>query len=338
MAGASNCSACSKPLPRDGRVMRCASCSLVSHIGKVCSGIADSTFTSMGETKRGAWLCRSCRSAGRSQPGTPASPKIPEGDNAMPASNLSSILEELKLMKASMDSLRQLPTKVDALLALRPVVEAVRETMMGVQESMDFLSAKYDALLAAVAANDQAVHEVQAEVSDLRGHVHEQAKEIQALKEELNASEQYSRLPNLEIHGLPHLPREDLGVGIVDLARRVGILDFHPSEVAAVHRLPGKKNEAPPVLVRFQSVTGKKKWMAVRARLHELSQDGSMPRLYFNDNLTRINKELFWMARSRARESHFKFVWVRDGSIFAKKDETSRVIRITRHTDIEKIV
>ncbi|CAN7983422.1 unnamed protein product [Ixodes hexagonus] len=177
MGGASNCSACSKPLPRDGRVMRCSSCSLVFHIGKGCSGIADSTFTSMGETRRGAWLCRSCRSAGRSQPGTPASPKIPEGDNDMLPSKLSSILEELKLMKASMDSLRQLPTKVDALLSLRPVVEAVRETMMGVQESMDFLSAKYDALLAAVAANDQAVHEVQAEVSDLRAlPVHEQAR------------------------------------------------------------------------------------------------------------------------------------------------------------------
>lgn len=241
-------------------------------------------------------------------------------------------------MRAAVDSLRQLPPKVDSLLALRPVVEEVKETIRGVQASMDFLSAQYDTLLAAVTANDQAVHEVRAEVTELRGHVNEQAREIQALKEELNTSEQYSRLPNLEIHGLPQRPHENLGEIIADIARRVGVSDFQPSDVVAVHRLPSGRSETPPVLVRFQSVGGKKKWMAARGRLHALSQGSSLPRLYFNDNLTRLNRELFWMARSRAKEMHFKFVWVRDGNIFAKKDEAGRAIRIFRQADLEKIV
>ncbi|KAG0416597.1 hypothetical protein HPB47_006282 [Ixodes persulcatus] len=111
------------------------------------------------------------------------------------------------------------------------IVEELKETIRGVQTSMEFFSAQYDTLLAAVTANDQVINEVRAEVTELRGHMHEQAKEIQALKEELNANEQYSRLPILEIHCLPQRPQEQLGEIIADIVRNAGISDFQPSEL-----------------------------------------------------------------------------------------------------------
>lgn len=43
---------------------------------------------------------------------------------------------------------------------------------------MELFSAQYNTLLAAVTANDQVINEVRAEVMELRGHMHEQAKEI----------------------------------------------------------------------------------------------------------------------------------------------------------------
>ncbi|EEC01587.1 hypothetical protein IscW_ISCW001664 [Ixodes scapularis] len=93
--------------------------------------------------------------------------------------------------------------------------------------------------------------------------MHEQAREIQALKEELNIDERYSRLPNLEIHGLTQRPREHLGEIIADIARKAGVSDFQPSDLVAAHLLPSGKSENPPVLIRFQSVGGKKKCMVV---------------------------------------------------------------------------
>lgn len=89
---------------------------------------------------------------------------------------------------------------------------------------------------------------------------------------------------------------------------------------------PEWKKRTPPVLVRFQPVGGKKKWMTACGRLHALSKGSSLQRLYFNGNLTRLYRELFWMAHSHAREMHLKFVWVRDVNVFAKMDKKGRPI------------
>lgn len=64
----------------------------------------------------------------------------------------------------------------------------------------------------------------------------------------------------------------------------------------------------------------------------------TFPRLYFNENLTRTNRELFRFARVRGKEKGFKFIWTGNGKILAKKCEGAPVIRIDKLSDLEKIV
>lgn len=44
------------------------------------------------------------------------------------------------------------------------------------------------------------------------------------------------------------------------------------------------------------------------------------------------------MVRDRARAKQYKFTWVKTGKLFAKKSESSPVVRIYRIADLEKIV
>lgn len=78
--------------------------------------------------------------------------------------------------------------------------------------------------------------------------------------------------------------------------------------------------------------------MAKRGTLRLLSQKGCLPKLYFSDNLTRTNKELFWQARQKGKAQGYKFVWVKRAKIFAKKSENSELVRINQLADIDKIV
>lgn len=44
------------------------------------------------------------------------------------------------------------------------------------------------------------------------------------------------------------------------------------------------------------------------------------------------------MVRERARAKQYKYTWVKNGKLFAKKADTSSLVRIHRLADLEKII
>lgn len=335
------CTACNKSIINDGRHMSCSDCKSNYHLGQSCSGIADKTFITMGQTKREKWKCRACRGkdgqVGASEPKLSSSS---EGIGLL-SSQLTAMnekLEGLLSLKGSVDSLMTLSAKLNELLALKPIVESLRETVNGLQHSMDFFSADYDRLLKLATTNEQNGKALQTELSHLKSTVEAQASEIQEMRVALNDNEQHSRLPNLEVHGLPVSPHEDLMSFAETLSKKLKISNFQKSDILALHRLPAKYAKNPPILIKFASVHMKESWMAARGTLRSLGQDSSLPRLYLNDNLTHANKELFWRARQKGKEQGYKFVWVTRAKIYAKKAVGSPPVRINSSLDLEKIL
>lgn len=52
--------------------------------------------------------------------------------------------------------------------------------------------------------------------------------------------------------------------------------------------------------------------------------------IYLNDQITYNNRQLLWIAKTKANEARWKFVWVKNGNIFARKKENSSPIIINR--------
>lgn len=335
-----DCIVCSKPVPRDGRSLKCSDCGFPYHLGQACSGISESTFKSMSAANKEKWRCRTCRT-GDARSGASASGHCEHDDASGFGAQLAAVnqkLNHLVSLKASVDTLLQLPAKVDHLLALKPTVDKLSETISEVKESIGFFSAKYDSLLSSVTSNEQTIRGLQSEVSSLKVNVSDQASQIQRLQLEMNDAEQYTRLPNMEIHGLPCFPNENLEKSVHDIAQKLGLSAFQPSDILAVHRLSSRRDRTPDVIVKFASVKAKDKWMAARGRLRSLHESGDLPRLFLNDNLTRTNKALFWQTRTRGKEKRYRFIWVKNGKIFAKKDEGHPLIRVNCVADVDKIV
>ncbi|KAG0415198.1 hypothetical protein HPB47_007646 [Ixodes persulcatus] len=252
--------------------------------------------------------------------------------------DMNNKLKELLTLKGSVDSLQSLSLQLNELLSLKRLVESLKETVNGIQQSIDFLSAYYDRILKLATTNEQKGKALQDEVSQLKSTVQQQANELQEIRGALNDNEQHSRLANLEVHGLAVSPGEDLMSFATNLAERLKISHFDKAHILAIHRLPVKREKTPPILIRFTSVSMKESWMGARGALRSLTQDGSFPKLYLNDNLTRANKELFWQARQRGKERGYKFVWVSRAKIYAKKAEGCVPIRVNHLIDIEKII
>lgn len=324
------CVACSKALPLDGKLLTCSACNGAYHLGKSCSAVAEGTFTKMTTVKRETWLCQPCRSAVAKQPCTDSNP----GD--------ASIAQQFTAVNKKLDQLRStvelLAGKVEELLAFKATGEKVAESVAEIQSSIDFLSSKYDTVLSTVTAGQAAVAELRSQTESLSATVVSQAALIDKLSSDLNDLEQYSRRSNFEIHGLPRKPNEDLTSVISDLAGALNISEFKTADISTVHRLPSRGDSIPPVIVQMHNVTAKEKWLSARRLLPRLVQDGLFPRLYFNDNLSRANRELFRLARSKGKEKNFRFVWTRDGKVLAKKSEGAPLIRVQKMSDLERIV
>ncbi|KAG0437251.1 hypothetical protein HPB47_017531 [Ixodes persulcatus] len=176
---------------------------------------------------------------------------VPQSESASFSSQLTIVnnkLDQLLSLKGSVDTLLQLPAKVEELLAVKFAVQAVEKSITEVLDSIAFQSAQYDSLLKKVSDNESTVTKLQTEVGNLKSSLSAQSQEIKLLRAELNNSEQFSRQPNLEIHGFPCSPNENLPSVLGDIAQKIGIPEFQTSEIHTVHRLPSTRGATPVIL------------------------------------------------------------------------------------------
>lgn len=328
------CIACQNALPDDGRFMKCSDCNYFYHLGQNCSGIAPNTFTTMGQGKRDVWVCKTCRASKKRQVPTSQSDGVTEVER--PESE-SAVLSELRSIRKSLEMLPALHEKVDSLLLLKGEFAGLSAQVHDLEGSVSFMSSQYDTVLAQSKGCHEQVSRCSKEVDDLKTVVHEQAAQIERLHDQLNDTEQYSRRANLEIHGMPVEQEEDLQQKLSHLADKLNLSDFSASDVLSVHRLPSKRDTTPTILVRFASVRCTEMWLGARGQLRVLHQSGALPKLFFNENLTKRNRDLFWHARTAATANDYNFCWVKSGKIYAKKTENAPLLRIVKIADIAKI-
>ncbi|KAH9379571.1 hypothetical protein HPB48_023030 [Haemaphysalis longicornis] len=141
----------------------------------------------------------------------------------------------------------------------------------------------------------------------------------------------------MEIHGLKMGVNENLSEWIEKLAHMHEVPNFSTDDIVAIHGLPAKQGAIPTVLVRFASVALRETWFGLRGKLRELHDSDVIRKLFFNENLTRANRCLVWLARVAAKANGYKFAWVRGGTIFVKEFEDAPLIRVNSEADIGRI-
>ena len=100
-------------------------------------------------------------------------------------------------------------------------------------------------------------------------------------------------------------------------------------EITAIHDLPKRKDGTTPVIVQLLSVDKKTALMHRRKSLN-----GS--NVFLNDQLTRLNNELFAEARRLKKEGQLYGTWTMNCNIFAKKTEHDKKVLIKCKGDLDK--
>lgn len=163
--------------------------------------------------------------------------------------------------------------------------------------------------------------------------------ENQQLHQRVDELEQYQRLHNLEIKGLPNDCDET--TVIKKIVNKLGeTLD--EKDIDVCHRVKIPNSVEKNVIVRFTR-RSKRNVVLAKARKAKLTTeslgfDGTSKDVYINEHLTAKNKRLLGAAVARKKAIGWKFVWTTDGKILARRGESTPIMHITSLSDVERMM
>ncbi|CAG9813257.1 unnamed protein product [Phaedon cochleariae] len=165
------------------------------------------------------------------------------------------------------------------------------------------------------------------------------------LMREIGNLQQYSRINNVEISGLPEIKDENL-IEIIEKLMQVLGCNINRDSIDGCHRIAhfNLANKKPRnVIVKFSRHQYKDEVLAAIRKRKLIESTDLDPRyipsskIYLNEHLTKMNKDLFKNVREYCRGKHFLYYWTRDCKIYVRNTTTSKTTLIQEENDLNKI-
>ncbi|KOB69564.1 Zinc finger DNA binding protein [Operophtera brumata] len=244
-------------------------------------------------------------------------------------------------MKAEM--LLEFKSFKEELRGLRIEVLQLKSDLAGIRTDMTCCISKVTVLEARTAEMEMYLTE-----SDI-GTTGELEQAVSELKMACNDREQESLHNEVEITGIPEHRGENLLHLIPLLAEKIGV-PFQEHDIDSIDRLgaPMQEHSVSPVrprkvVIHFTRRTTRNAFLQ-KARQRrglitsaELGLEGPPAPLYFNERLTRLNRQLFAKAREECRHHKWKYCWIKSGRIYLRKEQDSQVCRIRVEKDLSAV-
>jgi hypothetical protein len=252
----------------------------------------------------------------------------------------SSVLSDIKDLFASEIAKLKYEMKKMIEEAVSRELRKIRDDMTEIKEGMSFINAEFDNMAKKVSKLDIDVKALSSTASDIGAL----KSSLHSIELRSNEHEQWSRRTNVEIYGVPEKKNENLISLIKDIAHRADFPLDPANDLDFVTRVAPRdkdKSKVKPIVLRFLARYKKDDFLAkvkkMKLKASDIGCNGNNGSIYFNDHLTRANKALLQRAKSLARERNYKYVWVKNCSVFVRRDDTSPVIMIAKDVDLNKI-
>lgn len=312
------CSKCTQTIGKKSPGVRCFQCDLAFH-GR-CVGLSSQALAALS-ADGSCWKCSGCRvsSPGRS------SVLINDNDDD------SGVAPGNELLRSINDQLKSLNAKYNDILAS---ITFCSDKISDFEKSLSVLENKCKAIDDIKLENQQ----LKDTVTDLQRRVDEQA--------------QYSRLNNIEIQGVPFKEGEN----VYKILEAIGMVLHCPMDelqIDTAHRVQSRNpsNRDGSIVARFFSRRVKDNIIASASRLRRerrlnvgeghsgtgIKVDGISDNIYINEHLSLKNKLLLKSAREACKISNYKYVWAKNGTVFVRKSDGSKIITIRSEDDVTKI-
>ncbi|XP_063387069.1 uncharacterized protein LOC134673063 [Cydia fagiglandana] len=265
-------------------------------------------------------------------------------DNGMDSTRVTDmqlLVTELRLFREEMRAMSQeihaLRTSLESLTAR---IDSCDRRIDSCEGRVDALSARVESLETRPQFNDAAPDTALVET-------------VSQLRLELNDRDQELLLNDLEITSVPESSGESAVHLVTTLSKKLGVeLTEHDIvDAARVGRAPqlqegiqGPVGRPRPLVVRLARRAVRDRLLqAARVRRGATTEGTGIPgrtcSFYVNERLTPHNRRLFYKARELKQQRSWRYVWTRDGKIFARQQAgtSSPRHRIRTELDLDRV-
>lgn len=328
------CNQCKSEIKTTAYV-KCFNCNSNYHFSPCCP-LSEFSYQSMSGEKKNNWRCQICRPSKSKSPNSTyqvfvydennRSKQIREDDDE-PAEN-----DRAKKFKES-SSFNTLNANICSLQS------DVNKNMSEMKLQIEMLATTVNSLTLQITNMSSTLSTLVTQVKELNEKDEAKEKQINLMDSRINKLEQKLIVKNIEIKNVCN------EISAIDAVKKIGAfvdVTINDIDIDKAYRLRKQSNK---IIIEFASLNKKVELMS-KIKRHRVeaniintndNNDSSVKFIYVNDQLTFNNRQLLWIAKTKAYEAKWKYVWVKNGKIFARKNETTQSIIITNATDIESI-
>lgn len=359
-----DCAGCHKPLPKS-EYMRCSACE--SAFDLECINLSTQRFYSfykLDKKRRDNWKCPECvnkkpKSGNLNTPVRPIS--SPENSNN---ANVTLRVKSMPKEVCKSDSDKpEIAICLEDDAPLDPAVEIRKfwKEMQAIRTEMSMFRSAISDLTAAVKLQNSRLDNLEGRVDSIETRIGDTdcsaltrlEETIASLKFEIEERDQEVLGNDVEIANYPEIKDENPTHIILTVAKKLGVgideRDVVSAQRVGAPRPAGDRNGAParprPLAVRLARRAQRDQLLQaarVRRRLTtddmNLSQTPPSSRpFYINERLTRRNRQLFQKTREIANRLSWKYVWTRDGKVFARQENGKTRHRLRSEADFVRV-
>lgn len=296
--------------------VQCGACK--KHLDFSCANVQEVAYRKWRSDKRAAWQCPKCKNPG------PSNNPSPLNDES---ASLDVILREIRSLKVQLSSL---PILIDD-------VRKIKEEIADLKASCEFNSAELKDFSERLSSVESKLPDVM-RIQDTVKATHEA---ISVVKHDFSAKEQWARLNNIEIKGVPLKKGENLFT-IVDTISKVINYTVPKTQINYISRIPVHNSKEKSIIVCFINRYIKEEFVAAARALKILTVDdlgfAGAGRVFINDHLTPAHKKLLTKTKSVLKAKDYRYIWVKHGKIHVRKNDMAHVIIINSESDLNKII
>ncbi|KAI5642523.1 hypothetical protein NE865_05550 [Phthorimaea operculella] len=359
---ATNCAACGEKI-LDLNFLECTMCEQL--YDNKCLNIKTEELEKMSQGQKETWLCPECTCKEKrpvsNRTNTPVRAAGPLNNTFTMNNNVNKVRGSGNRADPGDNSGSTSSNNVNHTEIIDPRQEIQRFTgeLRALGEEMSKFRSAMSDLTDTIRAQNDRISKLEIKMDSLEAKVNERQTctcdvtlletTIAQLQEEIQERDQETLANDVEITGIPEEGNENTTHLLLAIGKKLG-MNLEASEFVKASRVgptrqpseEGKPSRPRPIAVRFVHRERRDALLQAARTRRKISTEGlglsgSSRPFYINERLTKHNRQLFHKSREVGLRLNWKFVWTRDGKVYARQEQGKARHRLRSEADLTRV-
>ncbi|CAH2089436.1 unnamed protein product [Euphydryas editha] len=321
------CNSCAKNVTKKSPGLVCSRCEKSVHATPLCSKLTNKQLTTLRNATGLEWSCEECL-ANTSRRSSYMMPQVEDSDDDDLPPCLNNLPSD-KYQKLILDISNQMH-------------KILKKELEGVKSSLEFLGHQVETIEESIKNQDARIKKLENRSDDTFNKNKYLETQIAAIEQELREMEQRTLCCSLEIAGITaNMDNKEIDI-TQGIAKK---LNLDTRSIIQTRWIRSRRTEnSGSIMVETASNDIRNRWIEAgkKAQLTlgmlglNVPSEQAGTKIFIREALSPYMKTLYYNARNSLKSSH-KYLWCKNGVIYCRKSDNSKVSIIRSSRDISKL-